>query len=276
MSPMWQKGNQMNNGTYCRTLKLAWHDVGILIADYIGQLLGRKVYGTANYEGSDYWDFCAKSERFSVSELDRLVSRVNGDKRMRCETIPSDSEDSYSIGMRLSCAILERALRLSWNHMSMSETALWLVNVREIRPTTYKRVIDVGAHTIVLDELKSKDDTIAYLHENGPTHSTLMDFCEEYRERYHNELCWSYPISDGKHLGTFFLLVREGVLSLPYDDADKVDYELFCLDDARLCDKDSMSDFIDDWDTFERDLRSAMQSILAFYRREEEHDETAV
>jgi len=48
------------------------------------------------------------------------------------------------------------------------------------------------------------------------------------------------------------------------------------LDDARLRHKDSMSDFIDDWDTFERDLRSAMQSILAFYRREEEHDETAV
>ena len=276
MSPMWQKGNQMSNGTICRTLKLSWRDVAERIADYISQLLQRKVYGTASYEDNNYWGFCAKGERFAISELDCLVRHVNGGKDMRCEANPSDSLDSYSIGMSLSRAILERALKLSWNHESMSDSALWLVNIRERRETMYRRIIDVGPHTIVFDELKSKDEVMAYLHENGPTHASLMDFCEEYRERYHNELCWSYPISDGKHLGTFFLFVKEGVLSLPYDNADKVDYELLLPEDARLCDKDSMSDFIDDWDLFERDLRSAMQSMLAFYRREEEHNEATV
>lgn len=67
--------------------------------------------------------------------------------------------------------------------------------------------------------------------------------------------------------------MKEGVLSLPYDDADKVDYELLCLDDARLCDKESLSVFIDDWESFERDLRTAMYNMLDFYRREEEHNE---
>ena len=120
--------------------------------------------------------------------------------------------------------------------------------------------------------MKSKDEAILYLRENGSTHSALMDFCLDYQERYHNELCWNYPISDGKHLGTFFLLVEEGVLSLPYDNADKEDYELFCLEDARLCDGESMAFFIDDWDSFDQDLRSAMQNMLQFYRREEEHN----
>lgn len=47
--------------------------------------------------------------------------------------------------------------------------------------------------------------------------------------KYHNELCWQYPISDGKHLGTYIALVKEGVLSLPYNDANKVDASFFVL-----------------------------------------------
>lgn len=85
-----------------------------------------------------------------------------------------------------------------------------------------------------------------------------MEFCEPYREQYHNELCWGYPISDGKHLGTFLVLVREGVLSLPYDDADKVDYELFCLEDARMCDFESIEIFLSDWKKFAEDLEHSM------------------
>ena len=42
---------------------------------------------------------------------------------------------------------------------------------------------------IDLSTLKSKEDLIAQFKEDGATHSTLMDFCEEYLERYHNELC---------------------------------------------------------------------------------------
>ena len=108
--------------------------------------------------------------------------------------------------------------------------------------------------------------SIAYLHENGATHTALMDFCADYMEQYHNELCWNYPISDGLHLGTFLILVREGVLSLPYDDADKVDYELFCLDDARMCDRESIEEFLNDWEDFALDLWSVLRSMKAYYR----------
>ena len=130
-------------------------------------------------------------------------------------------------------------------------------------------MITVGVHDIDLNRLKSKREVIDYLYENGPTHTALMDFCAGYRERYHNELCWNYPISDGLHLGTFFVLVREGVLALPYDDADKVDYEMFCLDDARMCDRESIESLLNDWNGFNLELRSAMQGMKVFYQREE-------
>lgn len=130
--------------------------------------------------------------------------------------------------------------------------------------------LKIGDLTLNLEELKSRQELLDYLGENGPTHSALMDFCEEYREKYGNELCWPYPISDGKHLGTFFVLVREGVLSLPYDDADKVDYELFCVDDAVLFgDYADMEIFMDDWQLFHNDLMQAMTAMRDYLYNQE-------
>lgn len=83
---------------------------------------------------------------------------------------------------------------------------------------------------IDLSKLKSKKELIAQFEENGATHSSLMDFCEEYMEQYHNELCWHYPITDELHLGVFFVLVSEGVFCIPYDEVDNMDYELFCIE----------------------------------------------
>ena len=68
--------------------------------------------------------------------------------------------------------------------------------------------IEIGNTKLNMEELKSRQELLDYFGENGPTHTALMDFCEEYRAQYNNELCWPYPISDGKHLGTFLVLVR--------------------------------------------------------------------
>lgn len=130
--------------------------------------------------------------------------------------------------------------------------------------------IKIGGMELKMEELRGRQELLDYFNEHGPTHSALMDFCEEYREKYGNELCWPYPISDGKHLGTFFVLVREGILSLPYDDADKVDYELFCLDDATLFeDYADMEIFMEDWKLFHNDLLEAMTAMRDYlYSRE--------
>ena len=124
-----------------------------------------------------------------------------------------------------------------------------------------KRMIKIGKTQLDLDTLKSQQELMEYFKENGATHTALMDFCEEYRERYHDELCWPYPISDGKHLGTFLVLVKEGVLSLPYDEANEENYEFFCVEDAKMCDKESLDIFLEDWLLFSDDLCSAIQEM---------------
>lgn len=100
---------------------------------------------------------------------------------------------------------------------------------------------------------------------------------EEYRAcgntvvvvEYQNELCWCYPITDELHLGTFLLLVKEGVLSLPFNEVDSVDYELFCLEDACLCDAASINLLIADWYRFDSDLRHAMEGMRRYYEKKE-------
>lgn len=114
--------------------------------------------------------------------------------------------------------------------------------------------------------MKSKNELVSCLTRNGATHEQLMNFCEDYREKYHNELCWAFPISDGKHLGTFIVLVREGALSLPYDEADAVDGEIFCLDDIRMFCADDMADFIESWQLFDSELQRAMESLLLYLK----------
>lgn len=133
-------------------------------------------------------------------------------------------------------------------------------------------MIHIGNTQINPDTLKSKQELLEYLRKNGATHSSLMDFCEEYIEQYHNELCWPYPISDGEHLGTFLVLVKEGVLSLPYDEANEENYEILLIEDAKLCDEDSLELFLDDWILFSDDLCGALREMKRWYAEENETD----
>ena len=134
--------------------------------------------------------------------------------------------------------------------------------------------IKIGNMKLNMEDLRSRQELLDYFQKNGPTHTALMDFCEAYRDRYNNELCWPYPISDGKHLGTFLVLVREGILSLPYDDADKVDYELFCLDDIAMFDAEAMEAFLQDWDAFAQDLRQTMLDMKTYLQKKEDDYES--
>ena len=131
----------MSNYTYCRTLKLDWKEASRLIGECAGKILDRTIHGIAGYEDDHYWGFQATTDRFTIAEIDKLIRFVNGNEEMEKEAIPQDSRESASIGESLSRALLEKALRLSWCHESTTKSALWLVNVREKRPTVYRRIV---------------------------------------------------------------------------------------------------------------------------------------
>ncbi len=109
--------------------------------------------------------------------------------------------------------------------------------------------------------LKNSSELKACLDKWGAAFTSLNDFCEEYQDKFGNQLYWHYPCSDDKHNGLYFVLCSDGILCLPYDQMDGEYFEYFELDEARLLDKDSIKFFIDDWIRFSDDLVDAMLSM---------------
>jgi hypothetical protein len=121
-------------------------------------------------------------------------------------------------------------------------------------------------------KLLDKQELLDYLTVNGATDRSLANIRDRYHEAFKNELMWRYPISDGKHMGTFIVTVKEGFVSLPFDEADKEDYEQLILEDSSMFDEDAMTFFIDDWVLFSDDLLSAMNDMLKIIKDEGESD----
>lgn len=259
-----------------KAIQMTWTDVSRIMEIEIEKILGRKIVCEAIADAYDrYWAVSFPNDRLSMADLYKLLDSINATTEQCLDTIPpqTDHADSVnSIGMDVSQLLLQKHFGYTWQALHFDEEYMWVLG--EL-PTQYqaKDTIWIAEKHICLSELKSKQEVIQYLFDNGPTHTTLMDLCEEHRQKYQNELCWKYPLSDGKHLGTFMLLVKEGILSIPYDDADKVDYELFCMDDVCLFDLESMEVFLSDWYYFDVDLRHAMADMKRYLQKTEGSNE---
>ena len=117
-------------------------------------------------------------------------------------------------------------------------------------------------------KLLSKSELLDFLRENGENDRALASIRACYYNDLGNELIWRYPISDGKHLGTYIVIVKEGFISLPYDSVDREDGELLELTDAAMFNAYGMQFFIDDWRSFSDDLLCAMGDMLSILRNE--------
>jgi len=116
-------------------------------------------------------------------------------------------------------------------------------------------------YDIDTSKLFTKAELLDFLEENGESDRALSKVRERYMVDFGNELVWYYPISDGKHKGTFIVFVQEGFISIPYDIVDAVDYEILELQQAAMFDAEAMQYFIDDWISFSDDLTSAMKDM---------------
>lgn len=109
--------------------------------------------------------------------------------------------------------------------------------------------------------LLSSKTLLLYLLRKGANDIVLGEIREYYFNNFGNELVWKYPISDGKHAGTFIVTVKDGFLSIPYNEISPEMYELLILDDAAMLDKESLQYFIDYMRLFYNDLMVALEDM---------------
>ena len=108
--------------------------------------------------------------------------------------------------------------------------------------------------TLNPDDLPTMKELIAKIVENGGTDAALAKLREEQHEKYHNELIWRYPISQGDAAGGFIMPVREGILWIPYDEMEKETGEILLTDNADLLDEEACETLADEYDRYADEL----------------------
>lgn len=100
------------------------------------------------------------------------------------------------------------------------------------------------------EELPTMRELIREIVDNGGTDVALAQLREEQHEKYHNELIWRYPVSQGEAAGGFIMPVREGILWIPYDEMEKEAGEILLTDNADLLTEDACEMMADDYSRY--------------------------
>lgn len=245
--------------------KLTWPEVGEIMAKEIKAILGHTVSCEAKLVDTDYWGGYF-DEPISLAELCLILQATNASHENWTDALPDEGNTViYDIGWELGETLLRRNLGIWWEHHLIANDGLWLVNSRQLQ----REMLKIGGVELCFDDLKSKDELFRFFSEGVCNHAALMEFCEDYKQRYGNDLCWPYPIGEDRHLGLMLLLVKEGVLALPYDGVDEGTYEFFSLEGAHLMSFKDMILLEHCWDGFSADLKGAISDMASVLQKRE-------
>lgn len=263
-------GTSVNSIQKYTTLRLPWEQVCAYISALVSVLLGRQILCMVKAEDGDYWSISAEKDRFANNEIIRLIDYVKGDKEMFSRNIPSDSNASKSLDMDLCQALLSCALRLQWEVELIGKDALWITghfgDLIQLPPTNQKQLC-IDSKLIDCDKLMTKDHFLEKLFADGGTYSALSELSQENFHKWSHPLYWTYPVSDGLHNGCYFILVKEGVLVISYDEISEDEHEVFLRDSVRMCTAETMGYFIDDWNRYNGELLGSMETLRAYLHR---------
>ena len=253
------------------TWELSWHLVANIVEAQIGNILQKNIQCNAAPDDWDFWSVRFTDYRMPTQEVKMICNFVHATESERKDAYPLDGEATVgSLGNDIVVKLLSFGMGASWEWSFAREDSLFLVGCVE------RDCINIGKHLIYYDTLKSKQELIDYFVEHSPSERALAEFCGEYAQRYQNSLYWHYPLSDSEHLGAYLVLVKEGVLYIPYNDADKVSCELFCLDDMKFVNSDEVYDiectFEDNATRFLENIR-ALRSYLVAKNAAEDGDD---
>ena len=251
-------------------VKLSWDSVADFVGNAISMILEGHYSCTAHSDAHDYWAITTKN-RIDMDKLEKVCSYIGATEADRNDTIPKDDAEkkkgTKSLGMGVSSKLLSIKLGFSWENAFPTEEALWLVGCKR------NESVRVGATIIYLDMLKSKDELFDFMISHGCDHRAIHHFTVDYTDKYKSQLYWEVPYSKGWHLGAYFVLVKEGVLMLPYDDADKTSRAKFHLEDACLVDYETVYKYRNDFSSFAANVDCGLEILCDLLRKREMNDE---
>ena len=252
-------------------VKMSWDTVASFVTYSLAHILELNYPCTAHSDASDYWAIQLE-DRMSLEKLEKICSYIGATDEERRETFPTDAAEkdrgTKSLGMSIASKLLRLKIGYSWDAAFPTEEALWLVGCKK------NESITLSGTTIYLDMLKSSDELLDFMIAHGCNENSIHRFTKEYQDKYQSQLFWQVPFCrERNHLGVYFVLVKEGVMMLPYDDADKVSGAKFHPEDAMQASSELVFKYLHDYNAFTSNLTSSLEGIKSFLIRRERGNE---
>ena len=252
-------------------VKMSWDTVASFVTYSLAHILELNYPCTAHSDASDYWAIQLE-DRMSLDKLEKICSYIGATDEERRETLPTDTAEkdrgTKSLGMSIASKLLRLKIGYSWDASFPTEEALWLVGCKKNESFT------LFGRTVYLDMLKGKDELLDYMMAHGCNHDSIHQFTKLYQDRYQSQLLWHVPYCPGEdHLGVYFVLVKEGVLMLPYDNADKISGAKFHPECASFVNASTVFKYLHDFNSFASNVDCGLESLNEFLQRRERGDE---
>lgn len=250
-------------------VKLSWDRISPMLCSIISSKIGRTAICKAEYQDFNYWDVTATVDTFSIGELKVILASVNAKEDIYSDCLPSDSDTSKSIGMKLSEKLLAECIGTIWEHTCICDDGLWLIGIdleKYKKATEKSNILYVDGCFVNTSKLHTKAELMRYLEDTDGMGSDLDEFCQSNRNEFGTKLFWFCPIPGQYHEGYYFVLVREGVLCIPYNHVFDRDEEL-ALGDAEIFDADAILGVKKLLDEFTDETRDILDSLAGHMQK---------
>lgn len=239
-----------------KTVRLSWDFVSVCIEKELKNLLGIDIKCKASASEWDYWAVRFLQRTMEITQLYQVFEKVGlTDGEAKKESLPERGEILVrSIGMQLAEKLLQKYLGYTWQQV-LADEYLWLIGVDN---TGFL----VGGVRLESCNLPTKEELHNILTEHGANTKTLTTYYLD--KPYKAFLFWDYkaPIYGGS--GGVFVLVREGLVFIPYWEIDKTDGERLLLDQMINVQLNDIDKFIFNWKNRSDEFVHTMYELKAY------------
>lgn len=251
------------------TIELTWEQVVEKMEDILSRILGVNLECSTTQDDTDFWGVKLGGYRMSLEEVEKVCDYVGADETERKDAYPSDESESTvgDFGVDIANKLLALCLGIHFKKYLVEDKSLLLIDCRK------NETIRIYGELVCLDTLKSRNELLDFLYAEGANESSLLRFATDYKEHQNNGLFWKVPIKDQKHLGVFFVLVKEGVLYLPYDDADKTNGAIISFDDMKLADYSTVVSYLRRFHSYYSATNDVLNDLCGYLNKKEKSDD---
>jgi len=117
-------------------------------------------------------------------------------------------------------------------------------------------------------KLMKTGEVVDYLRVHGENYSAFSDLRDIYEEAFGKDLVWNYQCCGDFFPGFYLMPVREGFLSIPYNEVEVDEFEQIVADNIELLSAEDLQFRLERYRAYAVEMMSAMEDMIAIAKKE--------